>query len=343
VRGLIDGHRLWIARAQDNDFGIDLEAELARSSDGRVQQLLGKLLKVQVKGSEGFRRSGQAIALSVSREYLEYAQQFRVPVILVAADVSTAEAWWVWLQDWVLRNEKTLAERHSQSTITLDIPTDRTLAAGLGRELPRIAAGEHTSSLVLALRELAVTARSANNIAVIQGVFDLLDEVDAPSRAWALERTIDSLIGLGPAAGFWQAQQFVPQLLAIVERVGGTFTQDQVVRLIWRGDSYSRVAMYALAKMYDDWLDHTASLRLPSKFRELGLESVAWYCDFREGNPTLKSFELWGQFGNESVVATFGGLRASNSEEAIWNVTSRWPNIGDSIFLDLLEPVEPDH
>jgi hypothetical protein len=174
-------------------------------------------------------------------------------------------------------------------------------------------------------------------------VFDLLDEVDAPSRAWALERTIDSLIGLGPAAGFWQAQQFVPQLLAIVERVGGTFTQDQVVRLIWRGDSYSRVAMYALAKMYDDWLDHTASLRLPSKFRELGLESVAWYCDFREGNPTLKSFELWGQFGNESVVATFGGLRASKSEEAIWNVTSRWPNIGDSIFLDLLEPVEPDH
>jgi hypothetical protein len=340
---LIDQHERWIARTQDNDFGIDLEAELARNPQGGDgdQEFLGKLVKIQVKGSESLRRTEVGVAVRLSRDYLDYAAQFRIPVVLVAVDVTTEDAWWVWLQDWILRNEKTLADQPSQASFLVDLGSRQTLVSGLDFELPAIASGEHPSSLVLALRELATTARATNSIAVVQGVFDILDVVDAPSRAWALERTIDSLVGMGPNAGFWQTQQYVPQLMAIVERVGGTFTSDQVMRLVRRGDTYSRAAIYALAKLYDDWSVHTASLRLPARFAEAGLERVAWYCSFREAYPALQSFDLWSAVADGRITTSFDGLAISEIAERRSEIGSRWPNVGDSIFLDMLEPVGP--
>lgn len=345
VQQKVGGHPRWLIRNQDHDFGIDLEAELAQLI-GDDQQLTGMLIKLQVKGSERIRRSAGRIHVSLDRDYLRYVAQFRLPVILVAVDTVTGEAWWLWLQEWILNNEAEL-ERRETHQVTVHINETQTLEFGLDSELPRIASGEHEATLVLALRDLASTARAANNVNVVRKIFELLDEVDAPSRAWALEKTIDALIGLGVHTGFWQTQQYVPQLIAIVERVGGTFTSEQMLRLVARGDTYSRAGLYGLAALYDHWPEQAKALGLGGKFRAIGLDNVAWYCDLREAYLGKTSIWLWSKL--PKLPNRFNALELAKGGEAEYRITSGWPNRGDSILLDYLvvaddqeDPVAPN-
>lgn len=97
VRELVDSHASWMCRAQDRDFGVDLEAELA-PLEGEDQLPSGKLIKLQVKSSQVVDRSGSRVAISLDQGFLQYSNQFRVPVRLVAVELSTRSAWWIWLQ-----------------------------------------------------------------------------------------------------------------------------------------------------------------------------------------------------------------------------------------------------
>lgn len=335
VRRLFDDHPRWLARAQSHDFGVDLEAELA-NFQADEQFLTGKLLKIQVKGGENWKRSNGSVSTTLPREYLDYIAQFRLPVILVVVDTSSGEAWWLWLQEWLLRNEARLVTS-TATTVTVTTPLHQRVVEGMDGPLASIASGENPTSLIIALRELATTARSANNIEIVQTIFDLLDKVEAPSREWALEKTIDSLIGLGTNVGFWQTQQFVPQLLAIVERIGPSLNAEQIMRLVVRGETYSRAALYALSKLYDVWPDHTQALKLPEKFRGAGIDAVAWYCDLREAYPELRSFDLWRALGGGKLFRLeFGGLKLFDDTNTRDRISMSWPNRGDSIFLDFL-------
>jgi hypothetical protein len=150
--------------------------------------------------------------------------------------------------------------------------------------------------MVLALREIAIAAVDANNIVVFEGVLSLLDKVDKASRVWTIEKTIDA-----------------------------------------RGDTYSRTGLYALARFYDRWSDHARSLDLPALFHNLGVERVAWYCDLRERYPELTSPDLWNALGHSTLPDTqFGSLKLAPGKEVASEIWRRWPNRGDSIFLDYL-------
>jgi Domain of unknown function (DUF4365) len=337
VRTVIDGHPSWLARAQDRDFGVDLEAELAVPVD-QDQTLAGKLIKLQVKGSESWEiRSGQ-IAVPLDRSYLEYVSQFRLPVILVAADVTSREAWFVWLQEWLLENESRLSQVETTATVTVHIDARDKLSDGLNGRLGRIARGEENTAMVLAFRELAIAAVNTGTNVVFESVLDVLEKIDVPSRTWVVQKTVDALIGLGPNVGFWQSQQFVPYLLAIVDRVGNTLTQEQIVHLIARGESYSRAALYGLSRLYDRWPDHARSLDLPAVFRRIELEEVAWYCELRQRYPELASVGLWNALGSRKLRETrFGRLALPDNEDIASTILTSWPNRGDSVFLDHLE------
>lgn len=136
VRELVDSHASWMCRAQDRDFGVDLEAELA-PSEGEDQLPSGKLIKLQVKSSQVVDRSGSRVAISLDQGFLQYSNQFRVPVLLIAVELSTRRAWWIWLQAWWLENELRLASAAPTASRTVHIPEGQTLEAGsMGRGAP---------------------------------------------------------------------------------------------------------------------------------------------------------------------------------------------------------------
>ncbi|WP_178130377.1 DUF4365 domain-containing protein [Reyranella sp. CPCC 100927] len=336
VCALIDRHPCWLARRQDRDFGVDLEAELAIPS-ADDQRLAGKLIKIQVKGSESWKQRDGRIAVSLHRDYLDYIAQFRLPVLLVAADVSTEKAWFIWLQEWLLENEIRLAQGERTETVTVHVPAHQQLDEGLNGPIQRIARGEEATAMVLALRELATTATSTGDTIILKSVLDLLDKIDEPNRLWTVQKTIDALIGLGPNVGFWRTQELIPSIQTIVDRLGNSLTQDQVLRLVSRGETYSRAGLQGLSRLYDRWPAHARELKLPVAFRSINLEPVAWYCDFRQRYSDLSSLDLWIALGKRSLPDTqFGPLMVANDPDVADRIFSKWPNRGDSIFLDCL-------
>lgn len=333
VETLIDDHPRWVARRQDADFGIDLEAELAEPGpDG--QMLRGQLLKVQVKAGAKPTKIGSHVTVQVDRAWLEYACQFRIPVILVAATSDGKRIWWVWVQEWAVVNEQRLAEAAGK-TITLRIPIDQTLAAGLDHALAEIATGRHPAAMVLALRGVLYVASGWENATVAQGIVELLGRTDYPSRDWTVRMIVDQLASAGPNIPYWQAQQHLPILLALVRTAGDALTQNDVLQLVQRGEVHSRVGINALGVLYDDWPEHAASLGLPLAFRRARLESAAWYVAMRERFPGQRNFGMF-LAGQPDSDLEYAGATLRLDEELRYHLMSKWPNRGDSVLLDCL-------
>jgi hypothetical protein len=341
VRTLIDNHTHWLARGQDHDFGIDLEAEFAQPDDKGNQQLSGKLIKIQIKGSRSWPIQNECINVVLRRGYLDYINQFRLPALLVAVDVTTRDAWFVWLQDWMLRHEESLLGA-SAPTATIAIPVAHTLRSGLNDSLQGISRGEHETAMVLGLRELGIAAISARNSIVFEKVLDILSAINESSKAWIAHKTIDALIGMGPHVGVWETHALLPLLFTLIDRVGDQLSPSQIGRLVRRDDTYSRTSIYALSRLYDRWPDHGRALSLPMMFDAEGLEPVAWYCRLREhyrGETSLGLFDRLQSF--RLPRAHFGSLRLPNSPAFASDLLQRWPNRGDSYYLDRLQLAEP--
>jgi hypothetical protein len=314
VETLIDDHPHWVARRQDSDFGIDLEAELARpGEDG--QALRGQLLKIQVK-------------------WLDYACEFRIPVILVGATSDGKRAWWVWVQEWALLHEQRLA-MSTGKTITLRMPIEQTLPAGLEHELVEIATGRHPAAMTLALRGVLAAASGWENAAIAQGIVELLGRTDYPSRDWTIRMIVDQLVTAGPNIAYWQAQQHLPILLALVRTAGDALSRDDVLHLVRRGEVYSRVGINALSVLYDEWPEHAASLDLPRAFTKAKLAPAAWYAAMRERFPGQRNFGMF-LIGQPDGHLEYEGATLRIDQDLRDYLMAKWPNRADSVLLDCL-------
>lgn len=333
VESIIDDHSNWLARRQDTDFGIDLEAELTRPTyDG--QALRGQLFKVQVKTGAKPNAARSHVPLSVERAWLDYACQFRIPVILVGVTSDGKHSWWIWVQKWALLNEQRLGSSKTK-TITLRVSIEQTLASGLDHELVEIAAGREPAAMVLALRGVLAAASGWENAKVAEGIVELLGRTDYPSRDWTVRTIADKLLEAGPHVAYWQAQQHLPILLALIRTAGDSLNESDILLLVQRGDVYSRVGLNALAVLYDEWPEHTASLDLPSAFTKAKIEPVAWYAAMRERFPGQRSFGLFVMGLPDGDLEYANTCLRINSELREY-LMAKWPNRGDSVLLDYL-------
>jgi len=334
VQAMFDAHPRWVARWQNVDFGIDLEAELANPiEDG--QELLGQLLKVQVKTRRRLRRADTHVLISVEREWIDYARGFRVPVILVAVERDSNRCWWLWVQEWALFHEERL-EADTRASFTVRIPAEQRLDVhALSHALPAIAEGRPASAMVLALRGVLQVAHGWENGAIARGVVELLGRTQFPSREWTIGKVVDELVGFGPGVPYWQAQQMLPTLLALAETGGDALSRDQVIRIVKRGNAYSRVGLNVVEVLYDRWPDHAASLGLPSAFAEAELAQVAWYAAMRERFPGKRAFGLFLARQPDGDLS-YGGLTLRIDQELRDYLFAKWPNRADSVLLDCL-------
>src|SRR6185369_1337539 len=110
-------------------------------------------------------------------------------------------------------------------------------------------------------------------------------EVHGESRSWTLQKVIDKLLAMGEATPFWEAQQVLPIMNGLIEVAGDSFTRDQVIRLVARGETYSRTGLIGLSRLYDLWPDQMRALGLVNGFAEANIAELAWYCAMRERYP----------------------------------------------------------
>jgi hypothetical protein len=159
----------WIVRNQEEDVGIDMEAELSDPDPS------ANFLKYQIKSFKG---KSAARAIRLKNDFLRYAYECRLPVILVLVETQTGDGWFCWLQGCieVERLQRSIYGEATHTSIAADwlSPIDsiandqlKTIARGIHpvaratqiRDLIRFALETHDRELVGAANGLLLRYR----------------------------------------------------------------------------------------------------------------------------------------------------------------------------------------
>ncbi len=324
---IVEEHPHWLVRDLTEDFGIDLEFELTESG------VNGEIVKVQVKSAETVERSAQGVRASIDAKYLRLASTCRYPLIFTLVDVSTKEAWYVWLQDWLLKGDPSLRERmFQQDSWTHWIPEGNTVQRGLDAELKSIAKWEGESQLVLSLIDALRSAVSIHHPAGVPALITLIESIAPQVSDSSLQFVVEQAVRLGERLrGTAEGNLIADQLFALVRKVGGRVAYGTVLELVLRDDSYSRTGLTALGILYDEHPAHITKLQLAERLTSTHPE-VAFYCAWREAFPDAKSSDPFSDPGD----FVFAGL-SYRKPDMHWD---KYANRGPSALLDYLEMAE---
>lgn len=322
----VEDHPDWLSRELGEDFGIDAEFELTDP------ELSGDILKVQIKSSEQVERKNGAVKFVLERKYLEYADACRYPLILIRVDVMSREAWYLWLQDWLLAQRVSGSPLVThQTSWTVWVSDAQTVTVGLGGELKRIARWEGSSQLALSLRDAMHAAAAIGDRKMMLLLADAIaSSADGLDQA-GLNAVIDEAVKLGNRMrGTYEGDKVAAQLFAMVRRCGARIDAGTIDRLVLRGDTYSRAGLSSLAILYDEHFAHISSLGLSARYAAVEAR-VAFYCAFREAHPAHNSAGV----AIDPSGFTFSGLRYTQPDR-FWD---KYANRGPSAILDYLEPI----
>ena len=327
---LIQRHADWLSRDLAEDFGVDAEAELTERG------VNGEILKLQFKSSESVETSAEKVRFSIDRKYLDYASVCRHPVVFVTIDTTAEQAWYLWLQDWLLVQRRAGREiAPEQNNFTAWVDRSQTLSNGLDGELKGIAEWRGSTQLVLSLLDAMRAAAATQSKEITDGIVDLVVAA-APEIADAtLDIILEEAVLLGDRMrGTPEGLKVSDQLFELVRRFGDKTSAISVDHMVRRGDSYSRTGLIALGILYDDFFDHTKSLSLVDLFTNRDLPHVAYYCALREKHPKKQSLDFL--FGPGDFC--FAGLKFE--EPTHWNFADKYANRGPSAILDYLTLTE---
>jgi sRNA-binding carbon storage regulator CsrA len=311
----------WIVRGQEEDYGVDLEAELT------VGGVNGQIVKLQVKSSEHITVLRNRVSYRISTSLIRYANTCRIPVILIIVSIDERKAWYLWLQKWIveLRQSGKSVEGLGKS-VTVHIPSDQTLDVGLKGELKRIACWATDTQLVLSLADTLRTAASVHSQEMMEALSQLLTSVDKAYAEYPVEIIVDQVLTLG--AQIWATEEGdkVSQILfTYCRNHGGRLNAQQIRRLIVRGEAVSRTGVNTLGILYDKYPSHIASLNLSVLFEANDDPRVRYYCKLRE----------------KYLGKTLLDIVAKGKDVTVDRITfdkkyfkEKWPNRGDSAFLD---------
>ncbi len=327
VQYLVEKDGSWIIRGQEEDFGIDLEAEL----DTPVVN--GALLKIQVKTRSRF-SSGIQIKCHVKRTFLDYANSCRLPVILVIVDPHREQAWYVWLQEWLLkqRHEGIQTEMMPRN-VALVVPPENELASGLRTRLRDIAECKTAIQIVLSLTDAirASVANQSNKLTL--AIANVLVEADKTFANFPIELAIGEVLRLG--CRIWatgEGNDKSQLLFETCRRFGAGFDAKLVARMVVRGESYSRTGINALGILYDEFPERMRKLGLPKVFGGHTDPRVRYYCLLRE---------RYFKKTSSDIVLTRSDFRIGkwDLEPGIREqLPDKWANRGDSAILDYVTP-----
>jgi len=322
----IEDHEHWLARCLDEDFGIDAEAEL--TEDGP----LGHILKLQFKATESVQKRRSQVRVTIEKKYIDYAKSCRYPLIFVLVDLGNREAWYMWLQKWILEEQAAGERLENQESYTRWISLSATIQSGLSGEWKDIAKWRNETQLMLSLLDALKVATATYNEKLISHFIELLRDISPSIANTSLDILIGETIFLGERMrGTFEGLTISKLLFPLIREFGGQLSKHSVIGMVQRSDSYSRTGLIGLGILYDEYFAHTTFLKLPSYFVEQELPGVAYYCALRENFPAKKSLDF--VFGPGDFI--YANLKFVSPESE--SFVNKYANRGPSAILDYLE------
>lgn len=334
VETQVKSSKFWIARNLTEDFGIDMELEFA------PDDVKGKFVKVQIKSHETVATNSDFISEPLTKSFLRYVYECRIPIILVVVSVDTSKTWFVWLQKWIIdsQNISNIYDESETKTQTVHLHLDSDFCFGLQREIISIASWENTTQLYIALRDLANLSLRLYDDKLSQLLFDYIGTCKSEniSDSNYLDSIIERVIELGTSIWATHEGNNVSQMLfKFIREHGDRLNATHVSKLIIRGQDCSRTGLNALGILYDIYPKHTASLNLTKKFENFEDPRLHYYCTIRERYLGVSS-PTWLSEKNDLTV---GKLKADFSSINT-SIFDKWANRGDSVIFDYVYETE---
>lgn len=311
-------NRVWVPRLQTHDYGIDIEAELTEP------EIKGHAVKVQVKSSETIENTDfQYVNIRLKKSYLMKYKDNNQPVILVAVDVNSEKAYYMYLQKWIYENLELLLTDTPQS-IVMNIPRSNTLQNGLGYEWKKIAMKE---TRFQKKQFLKIAESIASNI---EGL-----ELPGEETISSIEEIIDRMLELG--LRIWATDEgnvVAFRIYELCREFGNLFSKDSIVSLAIQQNGYSRTGLAALGILYDEYYSYISNLKLPDAF--IDYQHLRYYCLLRERYPNTSGIML---FLGKNQIIDWNIEGIGLSQDSVDLLIQTYPNRGPSIIFDYLEPL----
>jgi hypothetical protein len=274
----------WIARNQEEDVGIDMEAELSDPDPG------GHFLKCQVKS---FRGSAAPKAVRLKNDFLRYAYECRIPILLVQVETTSGAAWFCWLQGCI-ETRRLQQSIYGPKSHTAIVPEWLAPLDGTGNEqFKAIARGVHPIARATHVRDLIRFALETHDHDLVGAANGLLLRYQREASYFPIDLVVDEVLSLGNRIWATPEGNALSELLYMLTRsYGDNFTKEQIWKIVIRGDSYSRTGINTLGIMYDQFPQHMKALRLGELFRDHDDWRIAYFCNLRDRHPGVPVFAL---------------------------------------------------
>jgi hypothetical protein len=329
VSYLILKTKRWIARLQQIDYGIDIEAELADPTP------TGKFLKIQVKSTESISICEKLVRFRLKKAYIRKFLRYDLPVILVIVDITNEKAYYVYLQEWVERNKVIFDDSSSQS-IEIKIPIVRELSFGLENYLKDVALQETPTQHRQKIRKAIDTIKLLENRELLDKLEDSLNNPFLNKKLLPIDETLDEAIKLGQKL---RGTQVSYKLFRLCKIYGDSFTIEDIEKLVFRDKGISITGLNALGILYDHYPIYLKELKLADYFKNKGEEiyfSLYYYCKLRERYIEMNEIDI--AFNSSELDLEIDGYVLDDYFQEL--VTSKYPNRGTICFIQCVRPIE---
>lgn len=318
-----------------------MEAELTTSSK-HGEELSGAIIKLQIKGTLKPIYRNRGFYIRLKSDFLRYANQFRVPVVLLLVNVSNDSIYYLWLQEYLIGREDVL---DGVQSVLVRFPEENGLKNSFEYGLPEIALGVTRGAQLMAIQRLFEVFSAKYDQTALELSSSLLKHIGDGGHVSIFNTAIEKLIKRGPHLSRVDSQEFGKILCDITRSFGDQLSSDQVLKMIVREDTYSLAGLDGLSGLYDSFPDHASHLELPSLFDNIGLHELSWYCQFRQAHANLNSLEIWQEIETLETCFETGMGPLFIPDELREHCYFKWPNRADAVYLQSLRAYEPssDH
>ncbi|KYP13496.1 DUF4365 domain-containing protein [Flavihumibacter sp. CACIAM 22H1] len=328
VKVEIEKSQCWIARDQNEDFGIDLEMELA------IHEVSGKIIKVQIKSHQQVEQVGDFVYERLPKSFLRYAYECRIPVILIVASISSGEMWYAWLQKWLYdtNNKVNIYDELISQSIQINIHKHSLLKDDLNGQLISIATWENETQKLITLYDLANLSLKLYDDNLSSLLFTYIEALNKENTFSYPDQIIDKVIEIG--ASIWatpEGNKRTQQLFEFIRNNGNKLKREHISKLVIRGDSYSRTGINALGVLYSSFPRYAQSLLLPEFFKGFQDPRLHYYCVLRERCLADTSF-FWVTPTANFRVGDF----TIDDPDVLAQLMNKMANRGDSAILDYI-------
>ncbi|KJJ41386.1 hypothetical protein UM89_13880 [Bacillus subtilis] len=333
VAYLILKTRNWLARLQQMDYGVDIEAELSDPAPN------GKLIKVQVKSTDSIDIKEKQVQYREQKEYIKKFLEYAIPVIFVIADTKNERAYYVYLQEWAERNKEEL-NNTDQTSIVIKIPLIRELHHGLNSYLKTVAKHQTWVTYKKSIERAIEFFTIKNDDERAKDLTQVLAEEG--NEFYRVLIPIDDILnkasGLGNnLRGTLEGNTVQDTLYSICREYGDYFTIEDIHRMVFRDEKISMAGLNALRILYDNYPEHMRTINFAKHVKGLNIDlyyGIYYYCKLREKFTDKSDIH----FASKELQTEIDGYILDDYfyEE----FSSKYPNRGTIFIIQCVRPID---